>query len=85
MKRDPLWCTEFDSPEPDPPYDPKGMEPYEFSSPVNGGGPWAVINGDVVEVAGLPSHAAAWEWIDRHTDEGRADYDLYWRIRIAFA
>jgi hypothetical protein len=37
-------------------------------------------------VAGpFTSHAAAWAWIDDHTDEGRADSDRYNRIRIAFA
>jgi hypothetical protein len=30
-------------------------------------------------------HAAAWRWIDNHTDEGRAGTDKYNRIRIAFS
>jgi len=30
-------------------------------------------------------HAAAWRWIDSHTDAGRADTDKYNRIRIAFS
>jgi hypothetical protein len=31
------------------------------------------------------SHEAAWRWIDSHTDTGRADIDIYNRIRIAFS
>jgi hypothetical protein len=33
----------------------------------------------------FPTNAAAWSWIDRHTDEGRGDTDRYNRIRVAFS
>ena len=46
---------------------------------------WIVLRGLDVVVEGLPSHADAWAWIDRHSDEGRADYVRYCRIRQAFS
>jgi hypothetical protein len=40
----------------------------------------------VHSVAGpFETNAAAWKWIDDHTDEGRDDADRYNRIRIAFS
>jgi hypothetical protein len=36
-------------------------------------------------VATFPTNAEAWAFIDKHTDEGRADTDRYNRIRIAFS
>jgi hypothetical protein len=31
------------------------------------------------------NNAEAWQWLDRNTDEGRADLDRYNQIRMAFA
>ena len=38
-----------------------------------------------VVARGLRSHAQAWDWIDRNTAEGRADYDRYCRATDAFS
>jgi hypothetical protein len=51
------------------------MRPYDGMRPVetihNG---WIVLVSSLGVVArGLRSNAQAWEWIDRNTDEGRAD------------
>lgn len=35
-------------------------------------------------VANVPTNALAWRWIDRNTDEGRAEEDRRNRIRRAF-
>jgi hypothetical protein len=48
-----------------------GMRPVET---LDG---WLVLAGLDVAAKGLPSNAAAWDWVDRNTAEGRADYDRY--------
>ena len=63
------------------------MRPYSGMHPVetihNG---WIVLVSSLGVVArGLRSHAQAWDWIDRNTAEGRADYERYCRIRDAFS
>ena len=58
-----------------------GMKPVET---VHNG--WIVLASSLGVVArGLRSHAEAWDFIDRNTDEGRADHDRYCRIRDAFS
>jgi hypothetical protein len=37
------------------------------------------------EAGPFPTNAAAWSWIDRHSDEGREAFDRHARIRDAFA
>jgi hypothetical protein len=58
-----------------------GLRPVET---VHNG--WLVCSSGLqVAARGLHSHAQAWDWIDRNTDEGRADYERYCRIRDAFS
>jgi len=45
---------------------------------------WIVVLNTKVLVEGLRSNAEAWLWVDKNTDEGRADIDRHNRIRDAF-
>jgi hypothetical protein len=45
---------------------------------------WFVSSGGKHVAGPFDTNAAAWDWIDRHTPEGRDDTDRYNRIRIAF-
>ncbi|MFG1340264.1 hypothetical protein [Xanthobacter autotrophicus] len=48
----------------------------------NAEGTHDVIDGKGEPIAkGFSSNAAAWDWIDRHSHEGRADTDRHHRIR----
>jgi hypothetical protein len=46
---------------------------------------WLVLSGLNVVAGGLRSNADDWAWIDRHSTEGRTDYDRHYRIQSAFA
>jgi hypothetical protein len=46
---------------------------------------WLVLRGFDVVAEGFGSNADAWNWIDRHSYEGRGDFDRYHRIRTAFS
>jgi hypothetical protein len=54
-------------------------------TPVERDDGWAVVLGEDALITGLPSNAAAWSWIDRNTDSGRAHTEQYLRIRTAFS
>ncbi len=46
---------------------------------------WIVLRDLNVIARGFRSNAEAWSWIDRNSNEGRADYDRHYRIRNAFS
>lgn len=55
------------------------MKPREIFT-----GNWGVEtdNGSLI-VSGLRTNAEAWNWIDRHTDQGRDDDERHMRIGVA--
>jgi hypothetical protein len=48
-------------------------------------GQWFVTCSSSTIAGPFNTNAEAWSWIDRFTDEGRADLERYQRIRIAFS
>lgn len=48
-------------------------------------GEWFVTCSSSTVAGPFVSHAEAWGWIDKFTDEGRADLERYQRIRAAFS
>ena len=49
------------------------------------GGTFDVVRGEMVLASGFSTNAAAWAWLDRHSEEGLADVDRNCRIRASAA
>lgn len=57
----------------------------DLSIVLEAGGVWVVKDARGEVVSRHATNAAAWAWVDKYGDEGRADADRANRIRNAFA